>query len=171
MRVPRDCTLSDQGASFDSLGHAPQSSSLLWEHSRAVQETAGASNHMTQPNYTVPAKAHSTLQDLTLALRLLCFGVYHQVHQTVWVTSLVKQVTIQESIGCDSNSWEKCWTGSWIDSAETTHLQSKGKSQSFWPITCTEDQVWSGKSMTTRIGSAAVSNSLGSRAKRLGNPY
>ena len=56
MRVSRDYTLSDQGMPFDALGHAPWSPRLLrelleqcWitpgallEHSRAVQETAGA---------------------------------------------------------------------------------------------------------------------------------
>lgn len=34
------------------------------QDSTAAQETAGVYNHMIQPNYTVPTKAHSALQYL-----------------------------------------------------------------------------------------------------------
>ena len=76
------------GAPGAVLDYSRSTPGALPEHSRAVQETAGARNHVTQPNYTVPTKTHPALQNLTPALRLLRFKVYHQVHQTVQVMTL-----------------------------------------------------------------------------------
>ena len=92
------------GAPGAVLDYSRSTPGALPEHSRAVQETAGARNHVTQPNYTVPTKAHPALHNLTPALRLLCFEVYHQVHQTVQVMTLQVSCNL-----CGSHYHEGIW--------------------------------------------------------------